>query len=251
MNLLSRAKGSIAARAKRSFHKLGLDVGDAKNTLDRVRSSWLERLDIQLTVDGGANLGQYAQKLFDLGYSGRVVSIEPLPDVYPDLHTRTLTNSRWTCLPVALGSEDGEIPFRVAANRVSSSILEVSRLHEDVAPTVRETTSLTVPVRRLDTVWADIEPSWTATFMLKLDLQGYELEALIGAEGVLRRCALIECELSLDSLYSGQPLLEDVIAYISAQGFRPVWLERGLTDHKRRRILQVDALFARRGVSDS
>lgn len=235
----------LAGYIKRLSRNLGLDVGFAKNSLDRVRSEWLERLDIGLVIDAGANVGQYAKRVFETGYSGRIISIEPLPDVFSDLLARSANNPQWSCFPVALGADDGDASILVSTNRVSSSILEVSPIHQDVAPGGKQTGSVVVPVRRLDTLWEDIPILGGTEFLLKLDLQGFELEALKGAAGVMSACELVECELSLDSLYSGQPLIEDLIGHLSAEGFRPIWLERGLTDHKRRRTLQVDALFAR------
>lgn len=246
--MLPRVKSSLGQAMKGSLRNIGLELTYAKNTLDQVRSAWLERLDIGLVVDGGANLGQYAEKLFAQGFQGAIVSIEPLPDVFPKLHRRTTGNPWWTCLPFALGSRDGTAEMHIASNRVSSSILPTSTAHDEVAPAGRQIGSVEVPVRRLDTIWGDGGALWSTPFMLKLDLQGYEVEALKGSQGVLADCRLIECELSLDQLYDGQPLLEDVMAYLSDEGYRPVWLERGLTDHKHRRILQMDALFARLGA---
>ncbi len=48
-----------------------------------------------------------------------------------------------------------------------------------------------------------------------------------GAGKILERVDLIECELSLTSLYEGQRLLPGMIERLDSAGFRPVFFEPG------------------------
>jgi hypothetical protein len=80
--------------------------------------------------------------------------------------------------------------------------------------------------------------------LLKLDLQGYEIEALKGARAVLGRTDYVLLETAFKRLYENEPLFEDLADYLRTAGFhflRPVGFE---TDF-RGEVVQMDALFAR------
>jgi hypothetical protein len=62
---------------------------------------------------------------------------------------------------------------------------------------------------------------------LKIDTQGFELAVLRGAERSLEHCPLVELELSWVELYSGQPLFDEVHAWMKDHGYRPVSFETG------------------------
>jgi hypothetical protein len=81
--------------------------------------------------------------------------------------------------------------------------------------------------------------------MLKIDTQGYEHLVLAGAIATLKNVFLIECELSLVPLYSGQYLLPDMVALFAASGFRPVAFEREFSDDHTGYALQVNGFFCR------
>jgi FkbM family methyltransferase len=57
--------------------------------------------------------------------------------------------------------------------------------------------------------------------LLKLDVQGYELEVLRGGATVLKHASVVLMEVSLIELYDNNPLLEDVLAFMSKSGFLP------------------------------
>ena len=80
--------------------------------------------------------------------------------------------------------------------------------------------------------------------LLKLDVQGYELEALRGCEDMLDQFAYVYAECSFVELYAGQALADEVIAWLRERGFRL----RGVhnMDYDRGgRAIQADFLFAR------
>ena len=103
-----------------------------------------------------------------------------------------------------------------------------------------------VPLRRLDSIDV-LRPADRA--FLKLDTEGYELNVLLGAERTLSRVVAVELELSLGDVHEGQPRMSQTIAHLEERGFEPVWLERILVDRTTGFLLQIDALFRRRGAS--
>lgn len=109
---------------------------------------------------------------------------------------------------------------------------------------MRSTSTLQVPVKRLDTC-VDIAHLPRPIF-LKVDVQGGELGVFEGFNQ-LNEIDFIYVELSFIELYIGQPIFEDVTSYLSGRGFRimgvfnqVVTAEYGPT--------QVDVLFHRTQV---
>ncbi|MFX8747328.1 FkbM family methyltransferase, partial [Acinetobacter baumannii] len=85
--------------------------------------------------------------------------------------------------------------------------------------------------------------------LLKIDVQGGELDVLKGAESLLSSFAAIYVECSYVSLYEGQALASDVIAFLAERGF----LIAGVfNQHEHWRIgpVQADFLFVRMESSE-
>ncbi len=56
--------------------------------------------------------------------------------------------------------------------------------------------------------------------LIKLDLQGYELHALAGAEKAMAHAQALLLEVSFIELAEGMPLLAEMIAFMKDHGFR-------------------------------
>ena len=107
--------------------------------------------------------------------------------------------------------------MHVSARDDSSSLLPISSLQDEKFPGTSEVGTVNVRVAPLYTFVSegDIE----SPAMLKLDVQGYELDALRGCETLLHKFDWIYCECSFVELYSGQSLAADVINWLFDRGF--------------------------------
>ena len=85
--------------------------------------------------------------------------------------------------------------------------------------------------------------------MLKLDVQGFEYEALIGCESMLAHFDWVYCECSFVELYSGQKLAADVIDWLDSKGFELKGIYNSAYD-KSGRAVQADFLFIRKKQTD-
>jgi FkbM family methyltransferase len=91
-----------------------------------------------------------------------------------------------------------------------------------------------------------VEPGDRA--LLKLDIEGHELEALRGAATLLDRVEVVVSEVRFFDVYaSGRPVFGDVMAHLDARGFA-LFDFASLTGRRRdQRLFLGDAMFIRRG----
>lgn len=226
---------------------LGIDVKRAKpyTSPEAHRQLLVEERNIDLVLDGGANIGQYAAELREYGYGGRIVCFEPSSEALATLReTAAALPGEIDISHFALAADDGEATLHLAANSVSSSLLEMTDTHVEHAPASGTEGTEQVEAVRLDTIAGKLIGDATQP-MLKLDLQGGELDALRGAEQTLPRIRIVECELSLVELYEGQPLLPEVFDHLHDAGFTCFALNPGFTNRTTGRMLQVNGLFVR------
>lgn len=205
-----------------------------------LRRASIDRYGPDVLIDAGASRGSYAGRTRREGFEGRIISLEPLSQPFKRLERRSRRHPAWECRRVAVGSHPGTATMFVAGNSVSSSLLEMTTVHASAAPASATVGEETVEVIRID----DLEVRPEERVFLKCDLQGYELEALRGAAGVLGQVVLAELELSMRELYAGQPLIDDVLAFMMSHGFACIGLRQGFSEADGS-WLQADGLFAR------
>ena len=196
-------------------------------------------------LDGGANKGQFARAATETYPAADVIAFEPLPDVAEALRHNLQDRPQVRVVASALGSRDGEVPFYRHRYTLASSALPLedaprSGRSDGTAGWVERTIS--VPVARLDTLLADA--SLRPPVLLKLDLQGYELEALRGASETLAQTDYVLLEVGFQPTYQGEATFGALYDFLRAAGFqfrRPL---DALTDDADE-IAQMDVLFAR------
>ena len=111
---------------------------------------------------------------------------------------------------------------------------------EEVTGFSRQTSSMTM--RRLD----DLATGLKGPLLLKLDVQGFELEVLAGASETLKQTEAILAEVALLEYNKGAPLMAEVISYLAERGFVPF----DICDFMRRwedgALFQCDMIFVRK-----
>ncbi len=211
-----------------------------KRPIDFLRSR-----NIDLVIDVGANVGQYAESLRKDAYAGWIVSFEPIAAAYEELAALANKDGRWKAINMALGDKEGVANINVAQWSVFSSILPqlpAATTFDSEAQVVR---SESVRVARLDDIFADL-PKSTAAF-LKIDTQGYEQQVLLGAPECLSSVLGVQMELPIMHLYEGTWKFHEAVAYMSDLGFEisnivPVNYDKTDTVS----LVEADCIFRRR-----
>lgn len=237
----------IKRMASRLLNRLGYEIkGYGSNShISKMRLRVMEQNHINVVWDVGAGEGKYIQMLRRAGYEGRVISFEPIKEVYERLDRNASGDNSWICKNFAAGNKDGATVIHVSENSVSSSLLPITQKHVSVVAETQYVRAEETSMVRLDSVRAQLLDSG-ARVLLKLDVQGFEIKVLLGAEQTLSQTYVIETELSLLPLYEGQPLYREVIDFLESKGYDLVSLERGFCDYETGQLLQMDGIFARR-----
>ena len=171
----------------------------------------------RMVVDIGANRGQFALVARQCFPSARVVSFEPLPEPAAIFRRVFAQDNTVTLHEAALGPSPGKAVIHLSARDDSSSMLPITARQNALFPGTAEAGTATIGVARLaDHVPADVI---VAPALLKLDVQGFELQALAGCEDVLARFAWVYVECSFVELYAGQAFADAVIAWLRERGF--------------------------------
>lgn len=166
-------------------------------------------------VDGGANKGTMTDKFLAMYPAATIHGFEPHPGLAVKLNEKFKDVKNVKIHSVALGSANSVLKFNILNYENSSSILKPSatnfKYHQEKMNTSQE---VDVDVKRLDEVIPGQEID-----ILKLDLQGYELEALKGCEKLLSKVKVITTEIEFVPLYNDQPLFGDIDVYLRSKGF--------------------------------
>jgi len=238
---------SVKQGIKQILHALGIEAHrfhPNTSPLARLMTA-IRYFNIDLVVDIGANTGQFATEFRAGGYSGRIVSFEPLSAAHDQLIRASIGDPAWYVHKrCALGSRLGEVELNISGNSVSSSILPMLATHDRAAPESAYLGRETVPLTTLDQVAPPYLAGANAPF-LKIDTQGYEWQVLDGARAILPQVRGILIELSLVPLYKGQRLWRECIERLEAEGFVLWALQPVFVDPENGRTLQWDGLFFR------
>ena len=230
---------------QRTLGRIGYELVPRRLSEDQLVRELIGRHGVTMLIDVGANQGQYARRFRDQGFQGKILSFEPIADAFALLARAAKSDELWETRQLALDRYVGRGLLNVSANSVSSSLLTMEKLHEEAEPTSRVVRSEEVSISTLD---AELGASTETKLWMKLDVQGGEMRVLDGGAGVISRCQVIQCEVSLRPLYRGQPSYLDVLNRLDVEGLYPVFVIPGFSDRESGEMYQLDVIAARAAV---
>ena len=205
------------------------------------RAAWIQALKLTTILDIGANVGQAAINFCSLFRQAQVHSFEPIPDCFAQLKRVATVFPNLSVHNFALGDETGEIDFHQNAYSPASSILTMSDDHVKSYPKTIDSSVISVPIRRLDDVAAELGLS--GRMLVKIDVQGYEKNVIAGGTAVIGGAKMVVVETSIKSLYEGDSSFRDLFMMLSELGFEYHGSLEQLVDPKTGAVLQQDAIF--------
>jgi FkbM family methyltransferase len=219
---------------------------DPHATLGAHVAAVLGRERVDCVVDVGAHEGGFGRLLRSNGWTGRIVSFEPVSASFDRLAAATAADALWSVHRVALGRASGRRRINVTEGTVFSSFLEPSAAGSALWPEwTAHASDEEVEIRRLDEVLDDAagDPSPGRIF-LKIDTQGFDLEVFAGATAALDRIVGLQSELSLRPIYEGMPTYLEALQEFGAAGFAITGLYP-VTRDPEWRVIEYDAVMIR------
>lgn len=199
---------------KRLFWYLGYDVRRLKPAV---------RISMETALAQVKNMGFYPSVIIDVGVGNgtpaltlvfpksRYLWIEPLIEFEPVLKKLSQKYS-------------GDYLLAAAGRSCGRATIHVHTVHTEGSSVFRESDGQIadgqpreIPMVSLDSV----RDKWKLSddLLLKVDVQGAELEVLKGAQTILPGCEVIILEVSLFECLQGAPLFDEIFVYMKQQGF--------------------------------
>lgn len=185
----------------------------------------------QNILDIGAHTGEWFKFIKGIYPNSQVFSIEANPNCTTKL-SRTNPNS----LIAFLGSQKGETQFYINPEDPvctgSSAYKEQTEYYDNSIP-------WTLPVVTLD--------SLNQTFdLIKMDVQGAELDIIKGGENTIQQASILQLELSMLEYNKNAPLASEIISYLFNLGFN--LFDVGSFYYWDDKLNQSDMLFVNRNI---
>lgn len=167
-------------------------------------------------IDVGSNKGQFCLLAKNFFPYIKIFSFEPQLD---ELTTqkKILGKNKIKYYNLALGNEEKIVNFHVTERKDSSSILKPNNLI-DKNKNYNLSKILKIEFEKLDDILSNkeiVRPS-----ILKLDVQGYELEVLKGSSKILDCIDYIITEVSFIKIYDNQVSNSDLTNFLISKNFR-------------------------------
>ncbi len=169
-----------------------------------------------------ANLGFKPNTVIDVGVAdgtndlyeafpaAKIILVEPLREWEPKLKEIAKSYNAQYILAAA-GKKTEEISINVHANLSSSSTLNESD------GKVIDGISRKIPQITIDEICK--EKGLSGSFVLKIDVQGAEINVLEGSQNMLPETELVLLEVQLFQFFKQGPQFFDVISYMKSKGF--------------------------------
>lgn len=230
-----RQRAQVVARA--ALAARGIEIHRTHSGVRRTLPAVLAHhrgLGLQPATVVDVGVGPGTPDLYQAFPGARLLLVEPLEEWLPQLDAVQRARAAEVVIGAA-GASTGEVEIAVHRVRACSSMIGARR--GDGAESERRS----VPLVRLDDVVA--ERGLHGPFVVKVDVEGAELEVLAGALEVLRETELVLLEVSLFELVPGAPQFHDVVRWMDQHGFAVADIYNGHNRPLDGALAQLDVAF--------
>jgi FkbM family methyltransferase len=169
--------------------------------------------DVDTIIDVGVAGG--TPWLYDAFPTQNLLLVEPL-NVVESLN-RLLVGRNYELVECAVGLSEGTTEIHY--DRTIPSRSSIQERTELTATPEHDIVRKTVEIRTLDRVVAESRFRDSASFGLKIDTEGFELDVLKGAPSTLARCRFAVCEVSVEERFENSYTFSELIVFMHSQGF--------------------------------
>jgi FkbM family methyltransferase len=189
----------------------------------------------KIVVDIGVATG--TKELYTAFPESFFLLIEPLREFESDLK-QILKEYKGSYVLAAAGSSAGQMTFNVHKDH-----LDGSSLYKETMGAVADGYEIAVPTIRIDDILRAKELK--GPYLIKIDVQGAELEALEGAQKTLLESEVVVLEVSMFEFMKGAPQFFDVVLYMKNHGFVAYDIIHGWNRPLDNALGQIDIVFVK------
>ena len=216
--------------------KLKLKYLDSLELLELIKSK-----DVLTIYDIGANIGTWSLLAYSFFPNAGIYAFEPLNEHIIKYKSTTSRIKNINLLQCCLGNHNDQFPINVSSFSDSSSLLEATSLEFEEYG-IKKIRQENVEVLKAETLIS--KKIIKIPQLIKIDVQGYELEVLKGFGEYISDVKFIICEVCFKEYYKSQPLFLDISNYLNEYGFSIHSF--GLNTTLGKELGQIDVLFQNR-----
>ncbi|MDO1448843.1 FkbM family methyltransferase [Rhodocytophaga aerolata] len=236
----------ISNTIKKIFTVFGLEI--RRKQLQKKQLITPQRTSMQASLQHIKSLGFNPQTIIDVGAAhgtdalfnvfpdSKHILIEPLKEFKERL---TALNKEYSIIyiPKAVGAQKGELKINVHPDLYGTSLLQETdgNLYDGIARTIEVTT--------LDDIYK--ENALVAPIILKVDVQGYEIQVLEGGSLVMQQAEVVVLESSLFKFMKEGVDFYEIIHYMKQKGFVVYDMVEGHNRPLDDALAQVDLVFVK------
>ena len=229
---------------KETISKTGYELVNKKK-LTTTNLLGLKSLGINTIIDVGANRGQFLTEYIKHFPDAQFFCFEPLTTEINELeNVAKKFKNNIVVVNSALGNREGKILFHQHSHSSSSSILTTTNNCKDLFPQTKDQKDIEISITTLDNYFEDKLNSNYKNILLKIDVQGFELEVLKGAQKTLNMISACLLEINFTNLYKNQASFNELYEFLRRMGFEYAGaMDQNFTDEGR--LVFSDILFIR------
>ena len=201
-------------------------------------------INFETIIDVGSNKGQFIILIEQLFPNTNIYSFEPQTQVLEKQKNFFNYKKNIFFYNFALGSTSSIKKLFITRRKDSSSFFKINENeNENKSKYYRINNEENTQIKSLDEVL--IGQEIIKPILMKIDVQGYELEVLKGSENMLKKIEYVLVEVSENQMYKGQPLANEVIKFLQDRNYQI--LKKNLPEMiDKTNFIQRDLLFQNR-----
>ena len=194
-------------------------------------------------VDGGSHNGSSVDAFRALLPNSELHCFEPDQTFASALLERFSRDRFVHIVDAALGDESGTRLFNINVSRSTNSLLTSAEVLEpNLQELCRTVSQVEVAMITIDEYCS--QQQLNQIDIVKLDLQGYDYRALVGARKTLRSTRVVLVEVFFTEIYQGGHLFPDILRLMARYGFKLFTLS-GIHYGCNDELLWADAIFVK------
>ena len=200
--------------------------------------------NIDIIFDVGASWGGYAKSLRRFGFKNRIISFEPVNASHEKLLKNSFNDSSWHVHKkiIVTNKNIKKQTINVTKDFDNSSLLNPTKLHYENHANAKLSHQEEIESDSLDNLVSHYLKD-EKNLMVKVDVQGTEIDVLKSLNNNIKKFKLVQIELSLHEMYEQQVLWKEIVGFMNDYNFDIWTIYPGYKKKSIGQLYQFDVIF--------